>query len=405
MGDKGSMTRFLTYSPEQSYLLPPNVGEVLGGDHVCFFVHEVVERLDLRRFLEAYSEEGGRLYHPALMLKVWLYAYVLGMTSARRLEQRIREDLAFRYLAGGGQPDYWALNEFRRRQGRGINDVFVQVLETAQKLGLGRLGTVAIDSTRVKANASGDEVERVTEPRQERARKRRQVRSWQKACEGDNPNEGAGASVGAAKDKLAEVAVPRRLEALPKVQKRSRTDPESRFLRERGGRFVLGYTGEIAVSEDHFIVAARVTQSEHDAHALVPMVDEVERNCGQRPGRVLADSGFYSNDNVAELSGRGIDVYTPDSNLAHELNGGERATGVGRMPASDPHLLAMRDKLRTPQGRQRYRQRQSIVEPVFGTLKEQRDMRRFRLRGLAKVSIEWTLAALAYNLSRMYQVR
>src|SRR5450631_3405988 len=363
MGDKGSMTRFLTYSPEQSYLLPPNVGEVLGGDHVCFFVHEVVERLDLSRFLEAYSEEGGRLYHPALMLKVWLYAYVLGMTSARRLEQRIREDLAFRYLAGGGQPDYWALNEFRRRPGRGIKDVFVQVLETAQKLGLGRLGTVAIDSTRVKANASGDEVERVTEPRQERARKRRQV------------------------------------------QRRSRTDPESRFLRERGGRFVLGYTGEIAVSEDHFIVAARVTQSEHDAHALVPMMDEVERNCGQRPGRVLADSGFYSNDNVAELSGRGIDVYTPDSNLAHELNGGERATGVGRMPASDPHLLAMRDKLRTPQGRQRYRQRQSIVEPVFGTLKEQRDMRRFRLRGLAKVSIEWTLAALAYNLSRMYQVR
>ena len=121
------------------------------------FVHEVVERLDLRALVESYGEEGGVLYHPSLMLKVWLYAYLLGLTSSRRLEQRVREDLAFRYLAGGAQPDYWALNEFRRRQARGMNDVFVQVLETAQKLGLARVGTVAIDSTRVKANASADQ--------------------------------------------------------------------------------------------------------------------------------------------------------------------------------------------------------------------------------------------------------
>ena len=399
------MSRFRTYSPEQAYLLPPNVQEVLGSDHLCFFVHQVVERLDLKRFTEVYGEEGGELYHPALMLKVWLYAYVLGMTSSRRLEQRIREDLAFRYLAGGAQPDYWALNEFRRRHGCGINDAFVQVLEMAQKLGLARMGTVAIDSTRVKANASLDRLDGVTEQRQERARKRRQVRRWQKACDRDDPNEGAGTGLGKAVEKLAEVEVGGQLEALPKVVKRSRTDPDSRFLRERGRRFVLGYTGEIAVSQDHFIVAARVTQNPQDAPALVPMVKQVEQNCGQAPQVVLADSGFYSNQNVAQLSGWGMDVYVPDPNLAHELNGGPPATTVGRMQPSDPHLLAMRQKLRTRAGKQRYQQRKTLVEPVFGVLKEQRNMRGFRLRGMAKVSIEWMLAALAYNLGRLYASR
>src|SRR5438270_1786445 len=112
------MSRYLPYSPDQGYLVPPRVDEVLEADHLCFFVHRVVERLDLSRFEEAYSAEGGMLYHPSLMLKVWLYGYALGVTSSRRLEQRIREDLAFRYLAGTARPDYWALNAFRRRHGR-----------------------------------------------------------------------------------------------------------------------------------------------------------------------------------------------------------------------------------------------------------------------------------------------
>jgi IS5 family transposase len=336
---------------------------------------------------------------------VWVYAYGLGVTSSRRLEQRVREDLAFRYLAGGAQPDFWALNAFRRRHRRGINDAFVQVLEMAEKLGMARVGTVAIDSTRVKANASPDRIEKIAQQRQERARKRRQVRRWQQACDADDPQEGGGTSVGGACEALQQMEVAGKLESLPRVIKRSRTDPDSRFLRERGGRFVLGYTGEIAVSEDHFIVAARVTQNAHDVHALLPMVEEVERICRRRPQRVLADSGFYSNRNVAQLSARGMDVYTPDPNVAHELNGGRPATGLGRMQPSDPHLLAMRQKLRTPQGQQRYRQRKTIVEPVFGVLKEQRGLRRFRLRGIEKVNNEWMLAALAYNLGRLYARR
>ena len=396
------MSRFLSYNPEQVFLLPPNVKQVLGEDHLCFFVHEVVERLDMQPFLDMYGEEGGRLYHPSLMLKVWLYAYVIGLTSARRLEQRVREDLAFRYLAGGAQPDFWALNAFRRCHKRGINNAFVQVLEMAQKLRLARLGTVAIDSTRVKANASPDRIEKIEQQREERARKRRQVRRWQQACDAEDPQEGAGATVGNACEQLQQIEVPKQLAALPKMLKRSRTDPDSRFLRERGHRFVLGYTGEIAVSEDHFIVAARVTQNTHDVQALVPMVEEVERVCRRRPRRVLADTGFYSNQNVAALQARGIDAYVADPLLAHELHSGIPSPGYGRMQPSDPHLLAMRQKLRTPAGQRRYRQRKTIVEPVFGILKEQRGMRKFQLRSLEKVNTEWMWAALAYNVGRLY---
>src|SRR6266478_5352857 len=122
--EERGMANFLEYNPEQAYLLPPTVREVLGERHLCFFVHGAVEKLDLQEFEAGYSEEGHPAYHPALLLKVWLYAYALGMTSSRRLEQRIREDLAFRYLAGGAQPDFWALNEFRKRHGRAMNDIF-----------------------------------------------------------------------------------------------------------------------------------------------------------------------------------------------------------------------------------------------------------------------------------------
>ena len=118
--------RFLAYNPEQGYLLPPSVREVLGEDHVCFFLHRAVERLELGVFEQGYVEEGRPAYHPALLLKVWLYAYALGLTSARRLEQRVREDLAFRYLAGGATPDFWTLNQFRTRHARALNDLFTQ---------------------------------------------------------------------------------------------------------------------------------------------------------------------------------------------------------------------------------------------------------------------------------------
>src|SRR3990172_300468 len=287
--------KFFPYSPDQAYLLPPSVKDILGEEHLCFFLHRVVERLDLSGVEQDYVEEGPPAYAPGLMVKVWLYAYALGVTSSRRLEQRVREDLAFSYLAGGANPDHWTLNEFRRHHRRAINDLFTQVLELARDAGLGRLGHVAIDSTRVQANASRNRVESEDALRRERARLRRQVRRWQQQCDAADPNETPGTAL-TAKEKQAVEArlaeIPRRLEKLRKagLTKRSRTDPDSRFLRQRQG-FTLGYTVSMAVSEDHVILEQRVTQETTDNARLLPVVDAVERRCGATPHQVSADSG------------------------------------------------------------------------------------------------------------------
>jgi hypothetical protein len=183
----------------------------------------------------------------------------------------------------------------------------------------------------------------------------------------------------------------------------SLTDEDARFLRERG-RFVLGYTGEIAVSEDHFIVAQRVTQNKSDNRALLPMIEEVEEKCGMRPQRIL-DSGFFCNENLREMEARGIAGYVPDPCLAQELNRGIPAHGVGRMQVSEPSLLRMRKRLRCKEGRAWYQKRKTLVEPVFGILKQQRGMRQFQRRGLAAVAVEWTLAAIAHNLIHYRNLR
>jgi transposase len=391
------MSRFKVYSPEQAYLLPPSVRDELGEKHLCFFVRGVIERLDMSVFEQSYSSEGGELYAPQLMLGVWLYAYALGITSARQVERRLVEDLAFRYLAAGARVDNWALSAFRRRHGRALNDAFTQVLEWAQQQGMVKLGRVAIDSTRVAANACKDCVDSEQALRDTRAHLRRQVRSWQKAADRDDQEPGGlEVAIGELNKALAEM--PRRMERLKKsgLKKLSRTDEDARFLRQRGG-FVLGYTGEIAVSDDHLIVAQRVTQNVTDNASLGPMLDQIEDRCGAPPGAALADSGFFSIANIEQMEQRNIDAYVPDSNLASELNLGTRCRVKARAPAH----RRMRAKLRSPDGQAAYARRKAVVEPVFGVLKQQRGMRQFRTRGLQNVNNEFTLATLAYNITRL----
>jgi hypothetical protein len=333
------------------------------------------------------------------MLGVWLYAYALGITSARQLERRLVEDLPLRYLAGGARVDNWALSAFRRRHALALNDCFTQVLEMARSLGLGKLGRVAIDSTRIQASACRDRVDSEQALRDTRARLRRQVRSWQQAADRDDAEPGGLAvAIGVLEDKLEEL--PRRLERLQKsgLKKLSRTDEDARFLRQRGGHFVLGYTGEIAVSDDHLIVAQRVTQNAADNHSLLPMIEQTRERCGDAPGQVLADSGFFSVANLEQIEQQNLDAYVPDSNLAQALNLGTRYTAM----ASAPVHQRMRQKLDNDSGRAAYARRKAIVEPVFGVLKQQRNMRQFRTRSLKRVGNEFTLATLAYNLTRIY---
>jgi transposase len=396
------MSRFKLYSPDQAYLLPPSVRDELGANHLCFFVRGIVERLNMTVFEQSYSVEGGELYAPQLMLGVWLYAYALGITSARQVERRVVEDLAFRYLAGGERVDNWALSAFRRRHGRALNDAFTQVLEWAQSVGMVKLGRVAIDSTRVQANASRDRVDTEQALRDTRARLRRQVRTWQKAADRDDAEPG-GLEVAIGELNQALDELPRRLERLKKsgLKKLSRSDEDARFMRQRGGKFVLGYSGEIAVSDDHLIVAQRVTQNVTDNDSLQPMLDQVEKRCGAPPGAALADSGFFSVSNLEQMEQQNVDGYVPDSNLACELNLGRRCGGTVRAAAH----RRMRAKLRSPAGQAAYARRKAVVEPVFGVLKQQRGMRQFRTRGLQNVNNEFTLATLAYNITRLHTMR
>ena len=267
---------------------------------------------------------------------------------------------------------------------------------------MGWLGHVAIDSTRIAANASRDRVETAKKLRAERAKIRRQIRRWQKQCDAQASDEAPGQQLSAEQMAALERRlneIPRRLERLRKsgLARRSQTDPDSRFLRDRKG-FPLGSRAEVAVSEDPWIVEQRVRQHAHDHASLVPLVDAVEQRCGERPRKVSAAAGFFTLEAVVELAERGIDAEVPDSVPARELHRGKR--GIGAAPVRHPEHRRMRQKLRDPAGRAIYQRRQAIVEPVLGVLQEPRGMRQFRRRGLAQVAVELALAATAFNLTR-----
>lgn len=387
------MPNYFAYSPEQAELLPRHVRDELPQGHLCFLIHEVVESQDLSRFDAGYGEEGQRAYDPRMMLKVWLYGFAVNVRSTRKLERRIQEDLGFRFLAGGLRPDHKTLSEFLRRQGPAIEELFTQVLGWARKAGRARLGRVAIDSTRIRANASPDRLEQ---------RDQQQVGRWRREMEAEDPDQEPGLEV---ESETAERLRQQLRKPLGQAcaQRVSCTDADARFLRERSGRFALGYSGELAVSEDHFIVAVRVTQQATDNASLLPMIDQVERRCGESPGQVLADSGFYSGANLDGLKARGIDGYVADANLAGALNRGQ-ALRQGNRPVRHRETLRMRQKLRTRRGRTTYLHRKAMVEPVIGSLKQQRGMRQFLRRGLANVGLELLLAALSFNLTRAHRL-
>jgi hypothetical protein len=266
---------------------------------------------------------------------------------------------------------------------------------------------VAIDSTRVEANASRDRRDSLAQLRRERARIRRRIRRWQKQCDGEDaePIGGGAADAAAWRERLAEI--PRQMEQLRKSgqPRGSRSDPESRYLHRRGG-FCLGYAAEVAVSDDHLIVAQRVHQGTTDHASLGAMTEAAERECGHKPEVVVADSGYYSMEEIRAVEARGIAVCVPDRLLATEFAGGAAAAPMNaRQQRRTPGLQPLRERMREPDWRRCYARRKALVEPVFGVLKHQRGMRQFRRRGLLAVGTEWALATTAYNLTRLFSLQ
>ena len=440
------------YFPEQDFLLPPSLREWLPENHLAYFVSDMIDQLDLSEIERYYEREerGYPPYHPGMMTKVLVYGYCVGVFSSRRLEQRLIEDVGFRILAAGNEPDFRTISEFRRIHLKALEGLFVQVLQLAMKLGTMKLGRVAIDGSKIKANASkhkamshermlreqtrlrdevkrllaeaeqtdknedkrygrtrrGDELpaelarreerlRRIAEARkalEERARAEAEEKQKDKDADSDKDNK-----PGAGRGRRRSSKVQPKPEAQHKF-----TDPQSRIMKGPDG-FVQAYNAQIAVEPVlQLIVGQALTQQTNDKKQLLPMVDAVRQQAGQRVDEVLADSGYCSEANLRKAAKKKIDLYVATGkNKHHEPT---QSAPCGRIPKSATLVERMKRKLKTKAGRAIYARRKTIVEPVFGQIKQARGFRQFLLRGVEKVRSEWALVCTTHNLLKLHRL-
>ena len=424
---------FRPYDPEQILVLPPSLNEWLPKHHLVYFVSDVVESLDLSAIHASYEEERGYPpYHPQLMTKLWLYAYACGVRSSRKVERATREDVAFRVLCAGNEPDFRTLAAFRRRHLEALGSLFVKVLQLCRVAGLAKLGHVAIDGTKVKANASKHKAMSYGRMRQEEARLRAEVKKMLAESEAIDTAEDAKYGADRRADELpAELAY--RQTRLKKIQEakaaleqearaarqrkgkgrrtptpeaqRNFTDPESRIMLSGDQAFVQAYNGQLAVDADHqVIVAAVVVQASNDKQQLIPMVEAVADNCEEVPGAVSADAGYWSEDNAERMELYEIPAFIAPERIGHR-EWHEAQAPKGRIPKDLTLKERMRRKLRTKRGRAEYDKRKITAEPVCGQLKTVQGMTHFLLRGLAGAQGEWLLACTAHNLLKLYRAK
>jgi len=417
---------FRPYDQDTLLLMPPSVRDWVEPDSLAAFVDVLVAELDLAPFLAAHDEPRGMPpYHPALMLKVLLYGYATGITSSRRIEERLRSDVGFMVLAGQARPDHKTISEFRRRHLAAFTGLFLEVLVLCQQAGLVRLGRVALDGTKLKASASkhkamsygrmgereaalAAEVKRILEEAEA-------VDAAEDALYGDARGDELPPELRTREGKLRKIREAKAaLEAEarertgdpdavpdPKAQ-RNFTDPDSRIMLSKPDGWIYGYNAGAVVDDTaQVIVATTLTAEATDSRGLPDLVDQVEANTGRRPKRLLADAGYLSDDNLAHLATKGIDAYVAVRRDRHSSQ--TLVAPRGRIPA---HLTArerMARKLATKAGRAQYARRKAIVEPVFGQLKEARGFRRFNLRGKLKVAAEWQLVCAVHNLGKLFR--
>lgn len=432
-------TTFRPYAPEQSLLLPPSPSEWLSEGHLAHFISEVVDQLDLSAFYERYEGDGRRKqpYEPRMMVKVIVYSYMTGTFSSRKIVRLIEENIALRYLAAGNRPSHRTVCDFRVDHLDAFSSLLVQVISVAQEAGLVKLGTIAIDGSKVRANASkhkamsydrmnseeeklekeiaailarsaeedaredaefgpdrrGDELPDELQRRESRLQKIREARARLEQRQNEQ-DTAAGRSEGdddPARRTKGGNPFKRKFGVPAGKAQENFTDSDSRIMKSTEG-FQQCYNAQIAVDADsQFIVAADVTQNAADSGSLLPMVDLVEQNCGTTPERCLADSGYKSEATFVELEKKNIDAYVA---LGRE---GKTVEAETKLPATQQ----MKQKLASPSGKAAYRRRKAIVEPVFGWIKNVLGFRRFSLRGIRKVAGEWALVCLVVNLKRM----
>jgi transposase len=426
---------YRVYIPEQELLLPPSLRDWLPESHLAYFVGDLIDQLDLRAIEAHYEREdrGYPPYHPRMMTKLLVYGYCVGVFSSRKLEKRLTEDVAFRVLAAGNTPDFRTISEFRRIHLEALEGLFEQVLRLALEMGAMQLGRVAIDGSKLKANASKHKAMSYRRIEEEQQRLRDEVRRLLGRAEaadaeedvaygGDRRGdelpaelarrEGRLRRIGEAKRALEERAraaaaaagkdEPAQKEAKPEAKAQYNfTDPESRIMKGPD-TFVQAYNAQIAVEPElQLIVGQAVTEQANDKQQLLPMMNKVVEQSGQKPTVVLADSGYFSEANVRGAAAMEIEVYIAVGKQKH----GDIAlpSPSGRIPKAATPQQRMRRKLQTLAGRAIYARRKVIVEPVFGQIKQAQGFRQFLLRGLRKVQGEWALVCMTHNLLKLHR--
>jgi transposase len=421
-------------------LLPAALQDWLPKGHLAYFVNDTVDALDLSAFYARYAGGGARNqpFHPAMMVKVLVYGYATGVFSSRKIERRLHEDLAFRMLAAGNFPKHRTIRDFRALHLKELSDLFVQVVKLARELGLVKLGTVAIDGTKVKANASRHKAMSYERMQQAEAELKAQIDALlQRAkrsdeAEADEPELAIPAEIERREKRLEAIAAARqRLEqrqreadtergrsddddrrprdgdgnpkggrykrdfGVPEAKAQENfTDPDSRIMKRAGGGFDPSYNAQTAVDDTaHIIVAAELGNNAADCGQLLPMLQAVKDNLGALPKQGLADAGYRSEENFAKAT-------SPEMELVVAL-GREGKQQVQVDAEAYPHTAAMAMKFQTKEGRAAYRRRKWIAEPPNGWIKNVLGFRQFSLRGLKKVQAEWKLVCLALNLRRM----
>ena len=458
---------FRTCDLDQPFLLPPSLQDWLPESHLARFIAELVPGLDLSKIYGFYGRRDGRgkaAYHPVMMVRVLVYGYCVGVMSSRRIERASYDDIAFRYLCADQHPDHDTIAAFRQQHLPVLAQLFTQILQLCNKAGLVKLGHVAIDGTKIQANASkhkamsydrmeekekqlkaevekllaqaaetdgaedalygkgnrGDELTGELARRESRLKKIAEA----KAALEQEARERAEAAKKVAEDKLEErrkkeeargkkfggrpPQIPNPEQARPEAQaQRNFTDPESRIMPDGAhkGAFMQAYNAQIAVdSAAQIIVAAELTQESNDKQQLAPMLERVEQNLGAKPEAVSADAGYCSEAQLTDKRVEGIELYVATGKQKHGLPEPGDVVPPGELAvASDSAVERMKQKLRTEPGRAVYKMRKAIVEPVFGQIKAARGIRAFLLRGLVKVSAEWKLICAAHNVLKMFR--
>ena len=424
---------FRTYLPEQDLLLPPSLREWLPEDHLAYFVSDVVDQLDLSAIESVYEEDdrGQPPYHPRMMTKVLLYGYCVGVFSSRKLQKRLVEDVAFRVLAAGNQPDFRTLSDFRKKHLGALEELFQQVLRLTLETGTMKLGRVVLDGSKIKANASKHKAMSYGRMKETEKRLREEVRRLLHQAEAADQEDDRRYGRDRRGDELAEELqrresrIGRLRQAQRALEERAReqaqsegqeenqaqpapkaqynfTDPESRIMKGVEG-FVQAYNTQVAVEPLlQLIVGQAVTPAVNDKQQLVPMIEKIEEQSGQKPREVLTDSGYCSEENLRYLGKRQITGWVATEKRKH----GEprRTCPRGPLPSEAGEVERMKRKLQTQVGTAVYATRKFVVEPVFGQIKQARGFRQFLLRGLEKVRGEWALICLTHNLLKFHKI-